>query len=412
VALVVAACLGRTGANAAQPVAPSHPLIEIGGLFFAGASADIVSLDRFSAAVLADPGGTFTPANAKTTACATIRVRTDSPTVRFQFQLMPGLDQGHDFSVYQNGAFHLRIVSLDFTVGSVNPGVPVTFEVVCPSLAVVAFAGIQIADGATLLPVTPRNLPRYAAFGDSITHGTGQGSWSDLSYPWLLARRKNWQVFNLAVTGSRATPSFGAMIDDQPIDVATMLWGHNDWNWENDLPAYRSRCEQFVANFRLHHPTTALYLITLIASTRTSPGINNGYTREDYRNAIRQIVAARVAAGDAGIVVLEGESMTSLNDLSDGTHLSTEGAENFANALALAIQFQSRMSQRCDFDRDGDVDQADFGHLQSCLSGTGVAQDDYDCRNGRLDDDNDVDEVDLTAFLGCMGGADRTPTCP
>ncbi len=57
-----------------------------------------------------------------------------------------------------------------------------------------------------------------------------------------------------------------------------------------------------------------------------------------------------------------------------------------------------------DSDRDGDVDQKDFGHFQSCLSGAGVSQDKSACQDARLDDDPDVDERDLDIFVGCLSG--------
>jgi hypothetical protein len=66
-----------------------------------------------------------------------------------------------------------------------------------------------------------------------------------------------------------------------------------------------------------------------------------------------------------------------------------------------------------DFDRDGDVDQADFGHFQACLSGEGVSQDDPECQDARLDADEDVDADDFGVFQACMSGADQpfNPAC-
>lgn len=57
-----------------------------------------------------------------------------------------------------------------------------------------------------------------------------------------------------------------------------------------------------------------------------------------------------------------------------------------------------------DLDRDGDVDQTDFGLFQACLSGVAVPQTDPDCLNARLDGDTDVDETDLARFIGCVSG--------
>lgn len=66
-----------------------------------------------------------------------------------------------------------------------------------------------------------------------------------------------------------------------------------------------------------------------------------------------------------------------------------------------------------DFDRDGDVDQQDFGHLQQCYSGAFVRQEASECRNARLDDDEDVDAEDLAVLLGCLSGKDvmADPEC-
>jgi len=64
-----------------------------------------------------------------------------------------------------------------------------------------------------------------------------------------------------------------------------------------------------------------------------------------------------------------------------------------------------------DFDRDGDVDQEDFGHIQWCMTGHGMSQNDPACLDTRLDDDDDVDINDFIIFQPCMGGANQPPGC-
>ncbi len=61
-------------------------------------------------------------------------------------------------------------------------------------------------------------------------------------------------------------------------------------------------------------------------------------------------------------------------------------------------------SPDADFDADGDVDQEDFGHLQACLSGQGIAQTEFACTDAKLDGDNDVDADDMAAFLSHFSG--------
>ncbi len=57
-----------------------------------------------------------------------------------------------------------------------------------------------------------------------------------------------------------------------------------------------------------------------------------------------------------------------------------------------------------DFDRDGDVDQEDFGLLQACYSGAGITQEAPECQRARLDVDEDVDAGDFIILQGCLTG--------
>lgn len=66
-----------------------------------------------------------------------------------------------------------------------------------------------------------------------------------------------------------------------------------------------------------------------------------------------------------------------------------------------------------DFDRDGDVDQEDFGRFQACLTGSTIPLTDPDCLAADLDGDSDVDQNDFRIFQGCMSGANvpADPAC-
>jgi hypothetical protein len=62
-----------------------------------------------------------------------------------------------------------------------------------------------------------------------------------------------------------------------------------------------------------------------------------------------------------------------------------------------------------DFDGDDDVDVEDFGHLQTCISGPGVAQAGDDCIDTQLDTDVDVDQEDVNIFTNCLAGPGALP---
>ncbi|GMV97161.1 MAG: hypothetical protein AMXMBFR83_15200 [Phycisphaerae bacterium] len=60
-----------------------------------------------------------------------------------------------------------------------------------------------------------------------------------------------------------------------------------------------------------------------------------------------------------------------------------------------------------DWDRDGDVDLADFQLFRACITGPGLAQKDPSCRDADLDADGDVDQTDFGLFQRCISGSDR-----
>ncbi|HPD32377.1 MAG TPA: hypothetical protein PLL20_20475 [Phycisphaerae bacterium] len=70
----------------------------------------------------------------------------------------------------------------------------------------------------------------------------------------------------------------------------------------------------------------------------------------------------------------------------------------------ITIRVTAPLYGKCDFDRDGDVDQIDFGRFQVCFSGSGIRQTAPECMAARLDDDGDVDALDFAIFSTCISG--------
>jgi lysophospholipase L1-like esterase len=318
--------------SAVNPIPPNDPLIEVGGVFFPDPQPTIVYLNRFTQDLLNDPNRNFNNQYAETQPGVVVRFCTASNAVTATFQYAPGYHNIDIFSIYQNGVRTEVITGLTLNITSTDPGQPVTYEIVCPSYSNVAFTGLELDDGVPLLSCNTPAKPRYVAFGDSITHSAGQDGTSDTSYDWVLAEAKGWELFNLAVGGAKVGPPIGSMLDNETFDVATVLWGFNDWNSENNLPQYESRYNQFLDNLRVVH-NEPVYCITPIHTTKLFPNNNNGYTMDQYRDTIRQIVATRRAAGDNNLFVINGEDLTTADDLYDGIHLTNAGAASFADRL-------------------------------------------------------------------------------
>ncbi len=74
-------------------------------------------------------------------------------------------------------------------------------------------------------------------------------------------------------------------------------------------------------------------------------------------------------------------------------------------AASADINLQVLAAYRGDFDRDNDVDQADFSVLQLCLD----RQLDAGCAAANLNRTGDINQADVLVFLDCLSGADKPP---
>jgi len=124
------------------------------------------------------------------------------------------------------------------------------------------------------------------------------------------------------------------------------------------------------------------------------------------------VVLLEVTSPEGGTLdgVIGMNLMTNVNFVLHGGGLFGQPAPSLEYEVIVPAQIDA------DFDDDGDVDQADFGHLQACFTGPETVQDDPACQNALLDADSDVDEHDITLFINCTSGpsvpADPACTTP
>ena len=110
------------------------------------------------------------------------------------------------------------------------------------------------------------------------------------------------------------------------------------------------------------------------------------------------------SSGEVDPITISYSASGLMPGLHTGTITVSSGdAVNSPQMLTVNVTVKS---VKPDFDEDLDVDLQDFGHLQWCLSGVNVPQDESVCQDARLDGDTDVDGDDILIFLGCMTGAD------
>jgi hypothetical protein len=81
----------------------------------------------------------------------------------------------------------------------------------------------------------------------------------------------------------------------------------------------------------------------------------------------------------------------------------------------LTVLLMRRIAPMGDFNHDCRIDAYDFQILENCFTGSGAGPEGgllADCTRGDFDQDNDVDEADVSAFLAAVGGpAVLVPDC-
>ena len=283
----------------------------------------------------------FNPLKARSSTGIFIEFKTKSPKVIAKFKIAKGWEKSGVFSVFQNGefienkAFKYKPdgeIALELT--SKHPGKEVLYRITFPLRTDIHFLGLDLVKGYDLIDFKKSTNGTYVAFGDSITHGTGQQTTPE-TYAYQLAEMLGYQLFNLAVGGGKTSQVMAEMIRDDfdQVDLITILIGFNDYNGEGiPVKTYKKRYEKVLETIRSKHPGTPIYCITLL-STKAVKSKKSGIPAEEFRKAVREIVAKRKKNGDNHIYLIEGDKLTTISDLNDQVHLNVSGARKFAKEL-------------------------------------------------------------------------------
>ncbi len=326
----------------AEHIAPDHPAIRIEGAKYTHSVSNGVELLRFPEELLKLGYGQWQadPMRARTTSGAVIIFRTAAPSAKLHFRVAtvpPGRDS--QFAADVNGKrqkefyFSKTQPQQMVEVKNPNPGTPATFRIIMPSWSNPVFTGIDLPDGGKLLEMEQPERKVYVALGDSITHGTGQGSATYQTFPFLLAQKLDVELFNLAVGGAKISlPIAQTLKDWKQVDLFTVLIGVNDWTSGKTVDQYRDDLNQLIDTVRKYHPAAKLFMIRPICTKVQTPKTGDA-TIAQFRDAVSDAVKKRHETGDKNIFLIDGDRLTSEADLIDPYHLNPEGAAKFADSL-------------------------------------------------------------------------------
>ena len=288
----------------------------------------------------------FNPLKARTSTGISIEFKTNSPETIAKFRIAKGMKKAPVFGVFRNNNY-VRNARFDYEEGkeimikckAKENGKYYRYKITFPIMTDIHFLGLELQEGYKLGRIEKKKKPIYIAFGNSITHGTGQKT-THQTYPYILAKKMGWDLYNIAVAGGKTSKVLAEMVRDEfeHVDVMTLLIGFNDYNGEGiDTMTYRQRYHAVINAIREKHHNAKLYCIslttTLFPNSKTS-----GIPAADFRKVVKNVVVERQNRGDKAIFFIDGESITEEKDLNDKVHLNVAGAKNFAHNLSKLVQ--------------------------------------------------------------------------
>lgn len=322
-----------------QLIKPDDNAISIKGAFFLEKGGDKVVINRISPDILKNKETFMRPSNVYTQSGVRISIYTDSKNINFLFEKREGASFRHSsVGIYKNGELFKKVNLVPdkelplFKISNPDGKKWTEWTLVLPPYYGLNFKGVEIDKDAGLKKLKEEKKPVYVAIGNSITHGTGQKAGYE-TYSYQVADAKGWDLYNVAVGGSKISWPVAKMLKDKHIDVVTILWGYNDWNagFTPDgeiIPGY-SKLLKLLAK---DHPDAKIYCI-LPTATKTKKPKRGNLTLDDIRNAEKKAVELVKAEGYPNISVINGEELSDVSMLNDKVHFTIDGAAKFADNL-------------------------------------------------------------------------------
>ncbi len=276
-----------------------------------------------------------------------IRFRTDSTrlAVRLEYPSPPNMNNMHAFGqtgvdLYVDGVYHsTAIAPKDAAAGKIVEQVyfenwPKQEREITLYLSLykpVTVKAVGVDEGAKLSAARRFATAKPVVYyGTSITQG-GCASRAGLSYQAIVGRQLNLDFVNLGFSGNgKGEPAVAEMVAELDASVFVLDWSQNNPTIESLREVYGP----FLDLLRKKHPTTPIIAITPIAMSKQQERIPL------MRAHIREVVKARIAAGDGLLTLVEGLSLLGENQLDglvDGVHPNDLGFQWMSDALAPTV---------------------------------------------------------------------------
>jgi lysophospholipase L1-like esterase len=188
------------------------------------------------------------------------------------------------------------------------------------------------------------DLPRWIAYGDSVTQG-----WiaSGPAQGWaaIAARKTGLDLANLGYAAAgRGEIVSAEHIAALPADIISVAYGASCWTRvPHSVGMVAEGLTGFLEVVRGGHPTVPIVVISPFLRPDAEDEPNKlGATLADIRRAIEMVTRDQIISGDRTLTLVAGEAIISTDHLGDGIHPDDEGHKRIAatvsKALTLAIK--------------------------------------------------------------------------
>lgn len=198
-----------------------------------------------------------------------------------------------------------------------------------------------------ILSVTPVNgeiippppVPRWIAYGDSVTQGWVASSPSR-TWTAIASRKADLDLVNLGYAGSARGEIVSAEhLAGLPADVITVAYGASCWSrTPHSAGMVAEGLWGFLGMVRYSRPATPIVVISPLLQPDAEDSPNKlGSSLTDLRRAIESATRRRIDDGDVALQLIEGRGVLTEEHLDDGIHPGDEGHRRIAAVVAKAL---------------------------------------------------------------------------
>ena len=192
------------------------------------------------------------------------------------------------------------------------------------------------------------DLPRWIAYGDSVTQG-----WiaSGPAQGWaaIAARKAGLDLANLGYAAAgRGEIVSAEHIAALPADIISVAYGASCWTRiPHSVGMVAEGFASFLDVIRDGHPAVPIVVVSPVLRPDAEDEPNRlGATLADIRHAIESVTRDRIVSGDQTLALVAGEAIITAEHLGDGIHPDDEGHKRIAATVGKALGLAMRTAKQ------------------------------------------------------------------